>query len=263
MLNSELLGHFDVKSGTVLLFDFGVIEAFAEKGSARAAVIAALEAGKTEVPIVGYVTGTTIAGVTPGRYAVRGERFGDGELTGTLRSVTVDLSNRSDTAARTVALGTLPVDCARLGVFDVAAIDHWNHSEPTDGKADVVFWGLHGEEVAKRFDASVVDDMGGNKIYGFVDRPAANAAEIAERLHELRSTGELRFAFDFRPHTDAFAMLAQIRKGATESGTIEVGGHAVCGFMTSVGDGFFPATLEVDAEGRPLRCTITIVSEEE
>jgi len=28
------------------------------------------------------------------------------------------------------------------------------------------------------------------------------------------------------------------------------------------GDGFFPATLEVDVDGRPLRCTVTFATED-
>lgn len=259
MTGDELLGHFDVKSGTVLLFDFGCIAAFAERGSAKSAVIAALEAGANEVGVVGYVKGVAVSDVAQGRYTITARRFAKGDMTGMIERVFVDLSGRPDVAAKSVPLGNIAVDSARIGAFDVAAIDEWNELKPADGLADIVFWGLHGEEVAKRFDAPCVD---GN-IYGFVDRPVRAAAELAQKLDELRQVGEFRFAFDFRPHTDPFFMLAKIRSSPTESGTIDVGGHAVCGFMTSVGDGFFPATLEVDADGRPLRCTIEIATEEE
>jgi hypothetical protein len=113
-----------------------------------------------------------------------------------------------------VAVRGVFVDCARIGVFDVSAIDAWNHTTPADGRADIVFWGLH------------------------------------------------RFAFDFRPHTDDFSLLREIRASELEAGTIEVGGQTVCGLMTTWGDGLFPATLEVDEAQTPLRCTVTFATEQ-
>ena len=43
---------------------------------------------------------------------------------------------------------------------------------------------------------------------------------------------------------------------------VAVGGHAVCGLMTTWGDGLFPATLDVDESDKPLRCTITFATEQ-
>ena len=54
----------------------------------------------------------------------------------------------------------------------------------------------------------------------------------------------------------------RVRGSKTESGTLEVGGQAVCGLLTTWGDGFFPATLDVDDSDRPLRCTVTFATEE-
>ncbi len=254
----ERIGHVDVTSGTLLVFDFGLIGAFAEPGSAKAAATAALEMGKTEVPVHGYVNGVMVRGITPGRYDVSCERVEDDEFAGLRSTVVIDVSGSDRPASRRVPLGTVAVDCARIGVFDVEAIEHWNESESVDGRADIVFWGGDGEAVAARFDAPEVEDG----TYGFVDLPVAEAAAIGERLHALRETRELRFAFDFRPHSDPFFLLRLIRASETESGTIEVGGHAVCGFMTTWGDGFFPATLEVDEEDRPLRVVVELATEE-
>lgn len=149
------------------------------------------------------------------------------------------------------------MDCARIGLFDVDTVDQWNHSRPGDGRADIVFWGGDEEKVAERFEAPRLDDG----TFGFIDRPVDEAVAIAEKLQVLRESGELRFAFDIRPHTDDFFILAQMRKSPTEAGVLEVGGRAVCGFMTTWGDGFFPASLELDVDDRPLRCLIHFATE--
>lgn len=257
-MDATKIGVVDVTSGTLLVFDFGLIAAFEEKGSAKAAAVAAFEMGKTEVPIQGYVTGVVVRGLAPGRYPVTCDWLEGGDFEGLRRSMTIDFASRDQKAARTIELGKVAVDCARIGIFDPTAVDAWTHTVPGDGRADIVFWGLHGAEVATRFEAPQLPDG----TYGFVDRAHNDAVAIAERLQALRETGELRFAFDFRPHTDAFFLLRELRGSKTESGTLEVGGQAVCGLLTTWGDGFFPATLDVDDSDRPLRCTVTFATEE-
>ena len=254
----ERIGHIDVKSGALFVCDFGLLGAFGDEPKrARAAVEAALTKSETEVEHEG-VEAVLVSGITPGRYDVWSEPTDDDE--GLRRAVTIDFvsAGKTVTTARTIELGSVPVDMARIGVMDVGAIEHWNEGEPADGRADVVFWGLHEEEVAKRVEAPKLDD----DTYGFVDLVVRDAVVIGSRLEALRQTGELRFAFDFRPHTHPFFLLAQIRDSGNEAGVIDVGGHAMCGFMTTWGDGVFPVTLEVDAEDKPIRCTITLATEE-
>lgn len=253
----ESLGHVDVTSGDLFVFDFGLISAFEAAGSAKAAAIAAFEMGKTVVPVHDYVNAIMVRGITPGRYPVSCERLDEGDFPGLRRAVTIEFAGDDRLAARTVELGDIPVDRGRLGVFDVDAIDHWNHTKAVDGRADTVFWGRDEEEVAERFGAPRLEEG----VFGFIDLPFDEALAIADQLHALRESGEFRFAFDFRPHTDDFFLLAQMRKNPTEAGLIEVGGHAVCGFLTTWGDGFFPATLELDADDRPLRCIILFATE--
>jgi hypothetical protein len=254
----EKIGHVDVKSGTLFICDFGLLGAFGdEPKGVRGAVDAAIAKSETEVEHAG-VAAVVVNGIAPGRYVVWSDPTDDDE--GLRRAVTIDFApaEKSVTTARTIELGSVPVDMARLGVMDVGAIEHWNEAEPADGRADVVFWGLHEEEVAKRVEASKLDD----DTYGFIDLPVRDAVLVGQRLEGLRRSGELRFAFDFRPHTHPFFLLAQIRESDAEAGVIEVGGHAMCGFMTTWGDGVFPVTLEVDAENQPIRCTITLATEE-
>lgn len=252
----DRIGHVDVKSGMLLVFDFGLIGAFEERTQAREAAIAALEAGSTEFEHNG-VGGVVVRGIAPGRHSVFSESLEGFDIEGLRRSVIIDFAP-GKTAARTVELGSVPVDMARIGIFDVAAVEHWNESEPSDGKADVAFWGLHGEEVAKRFEAKPL----GDETFGFADLPIDKAVQVAEKLNVLRNTGELRFAFDLRPHTDPFFLLAQLRENESEAGVITVGGYDVCGLMTTWGDGFFPVTLDLDESGAPLRTTILFATDE-
>jgi len=68
-------------------------------------------------------------------------------------------------------------------------------------------------------------------------------------VEDLKKAKQLKFATDFRPHSDHFQLLAQMRSSPTDSGTLCVGGALCCGFFTGWGDGFYPVRLDLD-EGR-------------
>ena len=174
---NQRLGHVDVKGGALVLVDFGLAAAFAAPGAARAAADAALAAGKSAFEL-GGVSAVVVRDVPPGRYPVVCELVPSGEFEGMRRSIAIELVPKKK-AARRVALGAVPVDMARIGLFDVDALERWNEEAPADGKADIVFWGLHEEEVARRFQAPKVE----NDVYGFVDRPIAEASAIGLELH--------------------------------------------------------------------------------
>src|SRR5207245_7980505 len=63
---------------------------------------------------------------------------------------------------------------------------------------------------------------------------------------------------DFRPHSHHFLIMKQVRETDTESGTIEVGGAKMCGFMTSWGDGFYPIYRDLDEQGQLVRVRIDL-----
>ena len=63
-------------------------------------------------------------------------------------------------------------------------------------------------------------------------------------------------AVDLRPHSHHYYVLRQARSSTTESGSLEVGGAAVLGSMTTRGDGFFDVELDTDSMGRPVRLRI-------
>ena len=247
-MGMEQLGHVDVKSGILCVLDFGMAGAFS--GSPAGAQVArqTVQRGAYAFEHEGVPT-VAVPHLPPGRYPVSALRIDDGPYKGHLQAVMVDFVP-NPRAARTIELGRVIVDNARLGIFDADALGAWNENASADGLADIVFWGLHEKEVAARFNAPKVGDDG----YGFVNLPVAHAEAIARDLDAAKASGQFRFAWDFRPHTHPFYLLAQIRKNATEAGVLDVGGYAVCGFMTSWGDGEFPVMMDLDAENRPIRC---------
>jgi len=252
----EALGHVTIQSGILCIVDFGMAGAFSGDRSGAAAARATVARGAyafehNEVPAV------AVPNLPPGRYPVSSLRFDGGEFAGLRQAVMVDLVPNPQ-AARTIELGRVLVDNARLGLFDVDALEHWNEDKPVDGMADIVFWGLHENEVAQRFRAPKVGEDGS----GFTNLPVAQAEAIARDLDALKNSGQFRFAWDFRPHTHPYYLLAQMRKHPNEAGVLQVGGYGTCGFMTSWGDGEFPVMLDLDTSGRPIRCGIAFATQE-
>jgi len=250
------IGEIDLRSGTLVVVDFGCLSLFGSSPTeVRATLDTALAGDGTEAR-VGALAFVVARGLPTGRFAVTSARLDDGEYEGTRRDVTVEL--RDGETARTVALGTMLVDTARVGLFDREALAEWNEHEPSDGLADVAFWGGDEDEVARRFGVGRIAEG----VYGRENLPYAEAVELGRALHALRESRELRFAFDFRPHTHPFHLLAQIRAREDEAGTIELGGLTSCGLMTTWGDGWFPVELDVDAAERPLRLRVVFDTEQ-
>ncbi|WP_412541776.1 hypothetical protein R8Z50_04280 [Longispora sp. K20-0274] len=159
-------------------------------------------------------------------------------------------------------LGDIAVDCARFVFADADALSHWVHDAPIDGLADVVFWGLHEVEIAAEFGAGRTG-VRGDDHYGWLNLPVAEAHAKAVALDDRRAAGDRRFAFDFRPHSHHWQVMAGVRAAEHEAAAIEVGGASVLFAMTSVGDGFFPVHVEVDALGAPVAVRVTIQDDDE
>ncbi len=251
----EQLGHVDVKSGILCVLDFGMAAAFAGPSGAQA-VRGAVQKGGYAFEHEG-APGIAVPHLPPGRYPVSSVRLDDGPFRGLRQAVMVDFVP-NPRPARTIELGKVLVDHARLGFFDVDALGAWNEEQPVDGMADVVFWGLHEREVAQRFNAPKLGEDGS----GFKNLPVAQAEAIGRDLEAAKSSGQLRFAWDFRPHTHPYYLLSQIRGNANEAGVLDVGGFGVCGFMTSWGDGEFPVMIDLDEQNRPIRCGIFFATNE-
>jgi hypothetical protein len=168
------------------------------------------------------------------------------------REIRVEIADAP--VAGTRRIGDIGVDWARFAIGDADALNAWIHEDPIDGRADVVFWGRDADEVAERVGAPRLSDE-----HGWVDLPVEEALTHARELDALRNSPDgPRFAFDFRPHSHHWQVMAGVRAADHEAATIEIGGATVLFAMTSVGDGFFPVDLDVDADGAPVAIRITV-----
>jgi len=149
------------------------------------------------------------------------------------------------------------VDHARFVFADADALSSWEHVRPLDGLADLVFWGRDQEQVAAEFSAPRLGDA----EYGWVDLPVKEAYQRGLAIETRRNEPDgPKFAFDFRPHSHHWKVMGLVRASDYEAGVIQVGGADILMAMTSVGDGFFPVYLDVDAAGIPVALRIDMVS---
>jgi hypothetical protein len=167
-----------------------------------------------------------------------------------------------DEAAATRPLGNIRVDYARFAFADADALGSWVHNRPLDGLADLVFWGGDAAEIAAESGARRTGTPG-EDCYGWSNLPVRDAYARAVALDERRKAAPpRRFAFDFRPHSHHWQVMAGVRASENEAATIAVGGARVMMAMTSIGDGFFPVRLDLNAAGMPVAVRITVTSDD-
>ncbi len=160
-------------------------------------------------------------------------------------------------------LSRIGVDCARFVFADADALSAWVHDDPIDGLADLVFWGRDEAVVAAAVGADRTGTPG-DPGYGWLNLPVQEAYAKAAALNERRTrVPEQKFAFDFRPHSHHWQVMADVRAALHEAATIEVGGAQLMFAMTSVGDGFFPVHVEHNASGGPTAIQVSIQDDDE
>jgi hypothetical protein len=163
------------------------------------------------------------------------------------------------TATNSSPVGTVGVDWARLAFADADAIAAWEHDEPIDGLADVAFWGRSQEEAAQTHDAALLATPGDAGSYGWADLPVLQAAQRAQAvLAWVEASPERKLMVDFRPHSDHWRVMREVRASPTSSGTVSVGGARILFAMTGRGDGFFPVYADRDAAGTLLAVRIAL-----
>ncbi|RAK28857.1 hypothetical protein B0I29_119195 [Actinoplanes lutulentus] len=159
---------------------------------------------------------------------------------------------------KTRQLGSIFVDHARFVFADVDALGQWVHEETLDGLADLVFWGRDEEQVAAEFHAKRTGTPGDDN-FGWLNLPDEKAYQQAVRLqHRQHAEPEVKFAFDFRPHSHHWQVMAGVRASAHDAAAVTVGNAEVMMAMTSVGDGVFPVQLDLDAAGKPAAIRIAV-----
>jgi PDZ domain len=188
---------------------------------------------------------------------VRGVRCG-GDDDGRWSSVSLVFSEAP--VARREKLGSVVVEQARLMFADLGALGAWVHEETLDGKEDIVFWGKDAEE----FGAEPGITPLGDGQYGWLDVRRETLDDPTKKAiaRVAQAAQNRRLCVDVRPHSHHYAVLKHIWSTPTESGSAEVGGATVCGFMTTWGDGVFDVFEELDADGRLAKVTIELGAEE-
>lgn len=227
----EALGEITVPSGTLCVFDVGLV-GYLPRPALEPALVKAEVPADRALPVVATRVGK-------GRYADCWDhvavRLGDGAV------------------AHSRKLGEAGVDFARLVCMDHGALDHWQHDESLDGLADFVFWGRDAAALARAMRAPATAEG-----YGWTNLPVAEADAKALEASKIKAENHWLLATDFRPHSHHFHALAAARKSPRQAGTIEVGGAKVCLFFTSWGDGVFPVYLDVDNKDRPVQIRVQL-----
>lgn len=150
-------------------------------------------------------------------------------------------------------IGASGVDWARLMFVDADALAHWGCGDDSlDGLADLVFWGRDAETLARELGAPKFDQI----RYGWRDIPLDDVQTHYKAFETAREAGDHKAAFASWPHSAHWRLMRMVWDSPTESGSVELGGSRLCGFMTSWGDAIFDVLAERDAAGRLVRLTI-------
>ena len=227
----EQLGEITVPSGTLAVFDVGLVGYLPRPALEPALVTTAVPADRA-LPVVG-------------------QRVGKGRFADCWDHVAVKLGDGEVAASK--KLGEAGVDFARLVCMDHGALDHWKHEDSLDGLADFVFWGRDAAQLAHAMNAKA-----NKEGYGWTNLTVAEAEARALQADKLKAANRWLLAMDFRPHSHHFHALAAARESRKGAGTIEVGGAKVCLFFTSWGDGVFPIYLDVDRKQRPVQVRVQL-----
>ncbi len=165
--------------------------------------------------------------------------------------------------AKSVPLGDICVDWARVAFGDADALGAWEHTRPMDGLADVAFWGREQDEVAREFGAPRLGTADEESAYGWTGLDITEAVEKAEALQSwMDAHPRLGLAFDLRPHSHHWQAMREVRSSALEAGTVEVGGAKVLFSMTSWGDGWFPVFADLDESGALVAVRLSFTDED-
>ncbi|GAA3763869.1 hypothetical protein [Micromonospora maritima] len=166
---------------------------------------------------------------------------------------------RDAPVAATVQIGVVGVDAARLAFADPDALALWRHEEPSDGLADVAFWGVDAPEAAAEFTAAPLTAPGDESCFGWTDLPLRSALRRAMTVQAWRDAEPGRkMAVDFRPHSHHWEVMRQVRASDTESGTLTFGDAQIMFAMTRWGDGVFPVEVDHDVDGHLLAVRIIL-----
>jgi hypothetical protein len=210
----------------------------------------------TEVPYQG-MWAVAVSGLPEHRsLPIFGQRMDEsGPDAGRWWSVWVECSNAK--VAKSVSIGTVLVDEARLMWADLASLSAFRVRAEPDDLIDIVFWGKDAATLASKIGAPTIPEEG-QAMFGWLDCPESEARQHYERISTEKERDKLLFALDVRPHTHEWELLANARSSPTGSASLQLVGGRVCGFFTSWGDGAFPVYRDVDAAGELVRVRVEL-----
>jgi hypothetical protein len=229
--NTIVLGEITTPSGTLAIFDVGLMGYLPREALEPSIIKAAVPADRA-LPVIGTRVGT-------GRFSDSWDHIsvilGDGEITHAKK------------------LGAAGVDFARLLLIDHGALDHWQHEDSLDGKADFVFWGKDDLILARVMGAPRLKDG-----YGWSNLTVADAEAKADLADRKKAENSWKLQTDLRPHTHYFHALEAARASTYGAGAMELAGTQLLLVFTSWGDGVFPIYLDLDAANQPVRVRIQL-----
>ncbi len=230
-----VLGAITTPSGTLAIFDVGLM-GYLPREALEPSIVKAPVPTDRSLPVIGTRVGT-------GRFSACWDHVavivGDGEITHAKK------------------LGEAGVDFARLILMDHGALDHWQHEDSLDGKADFVFWGKDELILARITGAPKLKEG-----YGWTNLSIADAEAKSDLAERKKAENSWKLATDLRPHTHHFHALAAARASNHGAGAMELAGTQLLLVFTSWGDGVFPIYLDLDAANRPVRVRIQLATAE-
>jgi hypothetical protein len=229
------LGEITTPSGTLAIFDVGLM-GYLPREALEPSIIKATVPSDRALPVIGTRVGT-------GRFSDCWDNVsvivGDGEITHAKK------------------LGEAGVDFARLILIDHGALDHWQHEDSLDGKADFIFWGKDELILARVTGAPKLKEG-----YGWTNIAVADAEAKADLADRKKAENSWKLQTDLRPHTHHFHALAAARASKDGAGAMELAGTQLLLVLTSWGDGVFPIYLDLDAANLPVRVRIQLATAE-
>ena len=229
-----MLGEITVPSGQLGIFDIGLF-GYLPLPALEPAIV------KATVP-------------TDRPLTVCGRKVGHGRFAERWDHVSITLGE--NVAVATKKLGEAGVDHAHLALMDLALLEHWQHEDSLDGKADVIFSGRD-----ERLLASAMVAPRSTDGYGWVDLPLAAAEAKADVAARKKAENRWLLNIELRPHTHHFQALAALRANRFNAGTLELAGAKLMLFLTGWGQGVAPIYLDLDQANQPVRIRIQLATD--
>ncbi|MBS1120028.1 MAG: hypothetical protein H6Q90_2256 [Deltaproteobacteria bacterium] len=227
------LGAITVPSGKLAIFDIGLF-GYLPRPALEPAIVTA------DVP-------------TDRPLTVIGVPVAQGRFTACWDHVAVVLGDGA--VASSKKLGEAAVDFGQLICMDHAVIDHWQHEDSLDGRADFVFWGRDAALLAAVVRAPRLEQG-----YGWTNLTVAEAEAKADEAARRKASNKWLLAAELRPHSHHFQVVAAAHRGPHGAGTLELAGAQILLFSTTWGNGVFPIYQDLGADDQPVQVRIQLAT---